>query len=184
LNVAIVGGESTGKSTLAQGLSERLRLQVLPPLRREILEESGYHTFFEWATATKGWVTLIERQLEREETKTDIVVDDGVLQLYCFVQRWGWNTISPDRWEALRARVVSRVSSYEHVILMPATLLGGPAPGRFRSDSQNIQLTRLLNASMTELELRGRVLAIRALDPLDRLDEALAFTAGLRPQAT
>jgi hypothetical protein len=129
-------------------------------------------------------VTLIERQLEREATKTDIVVDDGVLQLYCFVQRWGWNTISPDRWEALRARVVSRASSYEHVVLMPATLVGGTEPGRFRNNAQNVQLTRLLNAFVTELKLPGRVLAIRALDPSARLDEALAFAAGLPPKAT
>lgn len=159
MKIAIIGGESTGKSTLAAALAEAHKLSVLAPVKPELLKTSGYHTLFEWAAATKGWVTLVETQLAREAGATG-VIDDGAIQLYCIVQRWGWNTISPDRVEALRARVVAAATSYDAVVLTPPALVGGPAPGRFRNANHNLQLVRLLSAFATELELGPKLLVL------------------------
>jgi hypothetical protein len=159
MKIAIIGGESTGKSTLAKALAEARKLTVLDPVKPELLKKSGYHTLFEWAAATKGWVTLVETQLEREQAATGII-DDGVLQLFCTVQRWGWNTISPDRVEGLRTRVVAAAATYDAVILTPPALVGGPAPGRFRNAAHNLQLGRLLSAFASELALGPKLLAL------------------------
>lgn len=151
MTIAIIGGESTGKTTLATSLGQAFGKRVLAPLKPELLASSGYHTIFEWAQATNGWTKLLERQLERE-TGFEIV-DDGLLQQYATVQRWGWNTIAPDRFEALRARIVS-AGKYEVAIMLPPRLVGSFAPGRFRSATHNEQLTRLLRAAASEFGVR------------------------------
>ena len=180
MKIGIVGGESTGKSTLAKGLSDQLHIPLLPALKPELLKESGYHTLFEWAAATHGWSTLLHRQLEREPAGQDLVVDDGVVQLYCFLQRWGWNGISPDRLEELRDRVMAAGGSYDALVVTAPVLVGGSAPGRFRSASHNLQLTRLLKAFVAEAGLGDRVLVAAAKDEKATLEEAMTFLKGRR----
>lgn len=175
--IAIIGGESTGKTTLATDLARRLHLDVLAPLKPSVLAESGYHTIFEWAGATNGWASLLERQVERERSTAASVIDEPALQVLAVVARWGWNHIAPDRFELLRAGALRAASSYDHIVLTPARLAGGPAPGRFRNQAHNEQLTRLLEAFVREAGLAERVVVV-APGPIEEQCAAVARRLG------
>jgi hypothetical protein len=178
VKVAVIGAEGTGKSDLVEGIRRALRLPVLAPLKDELLEQSGYHTLFEWAEATGGWATLVARQAARERAVAEAVVDDGALQLYCVFQRWGWNRVSPDRVEGLRAEALACASGYERVLLTPPEVVAGYAPARFRNAAHNLQVHRLLQAFAREAGLGPRLVALAAAEPPQRLAQALAALQG------
>jgi hypothetical protein len=121
-----------------------------------LLAESGYHTLFEWSAGTGRIVEWIAAQAEREAAFTG-VSDAGVLDLFCFVERWESNRMSPERFEALRDRVARVAAGYDHVLVTAARLVGGPAPWRFRNRAHTLQHHRLLDALLRELVAPGRV---------------------------
>ena len=58
--IALIGGESTGKSTLAQALADRLETQAVPEYGRELWEERG------GVLAPADMLRIAERQLANE----------------------------------------------------------------------------------------------------------------------
>ncbi len=148
--IAIVGGEGTGKTTLARRLGEALALPVLEPMKDDLLAKSGYHTLFEWDAATSGLDGLVASQAEREAGFAAGVVDGGALELFCLVQRWAWHRLSPARSEQTRDLCARAAKRYQRVLVMPPHIVAGPAPGRFRSLPHNLQLTRLIDAFVRE----------------------------------
>ena len=152
--IAIVGGEGTGKTTLATQLGEALGLPVLEPLKKRLLADSGYHTLFEWDAATRGLEGLVQAQAEREAGLARGIVDGGVLELFALVQRWAGHRLSPARFEAVRHAAALAVTRYQSVLVVPPRVVAGPAPGRFRNADHNAQLTRLIEAFARETSLR------------------------------
>ena len=148
--IAIVGGEGTGKTTLARGLGEALGLPVLAPMKDRLVAESGYHTLFEWDAATRGLEGLVASQVERESALTACVVDGGAIELFCVVQRWAWHRLSPAASERARDLSAHAAKRYRRVLVMPPRIVAGPAQGRFRSLPHNLQLTRLVDAFARE----------------------------------
>ena len=168
--IAIVGGEGTGKSTLARQLGEAMSLPVLAPLKEGLLAESGYHTLFEWDAATHELEGLVARQAEREATLENCIVDGGVIELYCLVQRWVWHRLSPARFERTRDAAVRAAARYDRVLVTPPRVVAGPAPGRFRSEPHNRQVKRLIDAFLGETATKHSSIADVATDA--RLAEA------------
>ena len=174
MKIAVVGSEGTGRTLLATGISEALNLPLLPSLRESLLQKSGYHTLFEWVAAGHHWSELLVEQAARE-AKLDVgIVDNGVLDLCCAVQRWGWSELSPDRFEALRKTVIERARSYDHIFVTPSRIVAGHLGARFRSQSHNLQIARLLDALLAEAGLAQRAHNIVDGTIEQRLDQALA----------
>lgn len=148
--IAVVGGEGTGKTTLARRLGEALELPVLEPMKDRLLAESGYHTLFEWDAATRGLEGLVASQAEREAGLAACVVDGGAIEIFCLVQRWAWHRLSPAASEQVRDLAARAARRYQRVLVMPPRVVGGPAPGRFRSLPHNLQITRLVDAFARE----------------------------------
>jgi len=163
LIISIVGGEGTGKTLLARRLGEALGLQVLEPMKDRLLAESGYHTLFEWDAATGGLERLVSAQVERETALASGIIDGGAVELFCLVQRWAWHRLSPNRSERMRDLASAAARRYQRVLVMPPRIVGGPAPGRFRSLPHNVQLTRLIDAFAREEAL-----------PLEHVDDGPA----------
>jgi nicotinamide riboside kinase len=151
VRVAIAGGDGTGKTTLARALAAELAVPVLDPLKLELLADSGYHTIFEWDAATNRLPDAIAAQAEREHATNDVVIDGCTCELLALVQRWAWARVSPKHWERLRQVAVDASRRYDRLIILPATVVGGPASGRFRSPEHNMQLRRLLVAFASEV---------------------------------
>jgi hypothetical protein len=169
--IAVVGGEGTGKTSLSQALGEALGLPVLDPLKARLLAGAGYATLFEWDAATRGLPGLVEAQAEREAGLAGAVVDGGVVDLYCLVQRWAWHRLSPTRAERLRETAARAAARYDRALIMPPRVVAGPAPDRFRSAEHNAQLTRLAAAFAREAALAHR--HIDDGSPAARLAQAL-----------
>lgn len=151
MKVAIAGGDATGKTTLARALAAELGVSVLDPLKLELLANSGYHTIFEWDAATNGLPGAIAAQAAREHAATDVVIDGCTSELVALVQRWAWARLSPRSWERLRQAAVDAARGYDRLIIVPPTVVAGPAAGRFRSLEHNTQLRRLLVAFANEI---------------------------------
>lgn len=173
--IAVVGPDATGKSTLARSIANGLGLPVLPSLREELLAGSGYHTVFEWDSATRGLDGVVTTQAAREAALTDAVVDGGVLELLALLQRWAWNRLSPVRFERLRGAAAGAAVRYQRVVVLPPRIVAAAAPGRFRCEENNQQVARLLDAFIAETSLP--LLRISDVDEDGRAAEALA---GLR----
>jgi hypothetical protein len=164
MKIAVVGAECSGKTTLAAGLAEALGVPLLPNPNPELLDGSGYHTLFEWGAATQAWEWWLERQADREQAFAAGVVDHGLIDHFCFVQRWAWNRLAPDRVERLRERVVAAAASYTHVLVTAPRLVAPPAPWRFRNAQATQQIDRLARALVHELGLDARACALPAAD--------------------
>ena len=162
--IAVVGGEGTGKTSVAMALVESTRARLLEPLKAQVLAESGYHTIFEWEAATGGLPALLERQAQREAELASGVIDGGVVELYVFAQRWAWNKLSPSRWAELRGIALTAARRYDRLVIAPARIVAGPAPGRFRNADHNAQLLQLIEMFARDLPGRVTLLPDAALD--------------------
>jgi hypothetical protein len=153
MKIAIAGPEATGRTSLAEALAARLSLPLLEDPRLPLLARTGYQTIFEWDAATLGWPALVREQAARERTVDSGIIDAGVMDLFCGVQRWVWNRLSPETVEQLRTVVAGAVTSYTHIIVMPAVMVAPAAAHRFRSQPHTLQIDRLLQALVNELAL-------------------------------
>jgi nicotinamide riboside kinase len=178
VKIAVVGPEATGKSVLAAAIGDALQLPVLGSLREPLLQKSGYHTLFEWVAAGNAWTTLLEKQAAREAAFSDGIVDTGVIDLYCWLQRWGWNSVSPDAFERLRDVVLTRARTYDRIVVTPSRVVAGPQGPRFRSQSYNDQVARLLSAFVEEASLKNAVTRIDDAGSPQRIEQALRLLRG------
>ncbi|HZS38703.1 MAG TPA: AAA family ATPase [Polyangia bacterium] len=157
MKIAVVGGESTGRTSVAEAVAKKLGLPLVGNPRERVLAASGYHTLWEWQAATGGMVGLVEAQAAREREAARAVVDAGVLDQWCFVERWVWNRLSPEAAEALHYTVVQAAGEYARVLVTAPRLVGGSAPGRFRNRLHVAQSQRLLDGILREAVPADRV---------------------------
>lgn len=176
MKIAIVGGDGTGKTTLASALGAALSLPVVAPLKHALLEASGFHTLWEWDAATTGFPELVERSATHEAGHPAAIVDGGLFEAYALLQRWAWHRLSPERSEALRDRILVAARTYTHVIVLPPRIVAGFGPGRFCNEPHNRQLGRLITAFATEAGVRSSTLDDG--DAAARLSAAIAATRG------
>lgn len=155
MKIALVGAEAAGKSTLGAGLSGALGLRVLPDPRDVALRGSGYNTFFEWCKATRGLSGVLQEQMEREHAVEHCIIDSGAIDLYAFLQRWAWNTMSPEIVERLWQGIVNISLTYTHVLVMSPQLVATYAPQRFRNALNMEQTNRLIDGILRDLPLRA-----------------------------
>jgi hypothetical protein len=158
---------------VARAVADALSLPLLASPKDALLERTGYHTLFEWSAATRSAADWVREQTAVERGISRGVSDGGALDLFCFLQRWEWNRMSPERVEALRAEIASVATSYAHVLVTAPRLVGGPAPGRFRNAAHTLQHHRLLTALLGELVPAGRVHALPGADAQAVIEEAL-----------
>jgi hypothetical protein len=152
MKIAVAGADGSGKTVLATALAERLRLPLLPNSRDSLLADTGHPTLFEWLKAGGDPTAALMDQVQRERETKDGVIDHGALDQLCFLQRWAWNRIAPDRFERLHTMVADTVASYTHVVVTAPHIVAPFAPWRFRSPPGAKQHHRLLLAMLT---LRG-----------------------------
>lgn len=149
-----MGPEASGKTWLAGRVAQALSSSVLVDPRTEILSRSGYQTMFEWSTAGGDLPSLIGRQVERELEASNVVIDNGVMDLFCFMQRWQWNRLSPDAVEGARDLTTQAVRRYDRILVTPPRIVAGFASHRFRDATNAVQTARLIDALAGELDLK------------------------------
>lgn len=143
MKIAICGPEATGKTTLANGLAERLGLEVLADIRGAGADFRGYHTAYECAKVFPYWRELVERQLEREEELEHGVIDVCVLDAWVLFVRWGWNRETPEAVESLARRVQTAVNRYTRLVVMPDQQVAPFMPHRFLNAANAGQIRAL-----------------------------------------
>lgn len=183
MKIAVVGASCTGKTTIARALGDALGVSVLANPTEQVLQSSGYHTLFEWGAATEGWSALVEKQAARECGLERGIVDHGAIDLFCFIQRWAWNRMSPERVEALRDLVRDAAASYDAVVVTAPALVAPPAPWRFRNTLAIAQDHRLTLGLLSELHLSARSLILEPMSVEDTIETALRH-CGSGPEGT
>lgn len=118
--IAIVGSFSTGKTTLAEALAERLDLPLLPEVAREIVE-LGFKLDKDATPTTEALIFL--RQYNNELSTEEFVGDRSLIDVMAYA---GWVLDNQERtkefylWdECLRLAERRLRRSYSHVFYLP-----------------------------------------------------------------
>ncbi|MBW3595545.1 MAG: ATP-binding protein [Actinobacteria bacterium] len=118
--IAIVGSFSTGKTTLAEALAEKLNLPLLPEVAREIVE-LGFKLDKDATPTTEALIFL--RQYNNELSTDEFVGDRSLIDVMAYA---GWVLDNQERtkefylWdECVRLAERRLRRSYSHVFYLP-----------------------------------------------------------------
>ncbi|HEX9775282.1 MAG TPA: ATP-binding protein [Actinomycetota bacterium] len=178
--VAIVGSFSTGKTTLAEAVTEPLGLPLLPEVAREVAA-MGFKLDKE---ATPEVETLIFlRQYANEMTHPDFVGDRSLIDVMAYA---GWVLDNQDRrrefalWEeCLRVAEHRLRSQYTHVFYLPIEF--DIVPDGLRPMDPDFQ--RDIDARMLALLDRHDVAYETLRGSVEERTEALVASVGDRPRS-
>lgn len=99
--VAIVGAESTGKTTLAQELAQHFKTVWVPEYGREYTEVSvGREAFFQYQWRDEEFIHIAEKQIELEDrlakTANRVLICDTDVLATCIWQQRYMGHVSPE----------------------------------------------------------------------------------------
>ena len=172
--IAIVGSFSTGKTTLAEALAERLDLPLLPEVAREVVE-LGFKLDKDATPETEALIFL--RQYNNELGTEEFVGDRSLIDVMAYA---GWVLDNQERtkemylWdECLRLAERRLRRSYSHIFYLPIEfpiVLDGLRPDdpAFQKDIDERVLSLLHGHDLDYVTLTGSV-----EDRLTQIDEHL-----------
>ena len=172
--IAIVGSFSTGKTTLAEALADRLNLPLLPEVAREVVE-LGFKLDKDATPETEALIFL--RQYNNELSTAEFVGDRSLIDVMAYA---GWVLDNQERtkefylWDECVKLAERRLRrSYSHVFYLPIEfpiVLDGLRPDdpEFQQDIDRRVLSLLHANDIDYFTLKGSV-----EERLEQIDAAL-----------
>lgn len=121
MKIALSGSASTGKTTLANALSEKLNILVIPEFAREVAQEMKVNNIREMTPSEKleFQIRILEKK-EALESQTDtFIADRATSDNLAYYLRWVSRDIEDNRNKAYVDRCIKMMKTYDLIVLLP-----------------------------------------------------------------
>jgi len=175
VKLVLIGASGVGKTSLAQLLSAKLDLALIPELAREACHQMGYQNPTEVPDQEQFRALLLEKQLLREAEHESFVADRCSIDCWVMWQRWQLCSAMTYTTEAYYKTCRGQAERYTHVIYIPP--LFSPQEDAFRwTDADYIkQIDRLTRLTLYDWELWDRTYTIKSAEISERVQEVTSW---------
>lgn len=121
MKIAISGSAGTGKTTLAEVLSERMGVQCIPEGVREYLVSRGVVDFRNMTPADTMEMQshLLDQKIKLENVHTDFVADRSTADNLAYCLRWCARDIQDSILSEYMVRCEQHISVYDLIVFCP-----------------------------------------------------------------
>lgn len=176
--IVLTGAGGVGKTSLAQLLADKLQLNLVPELARELCHQMGYQGPTEVSDQEAFRTSLLSYQISKERELSDFVADRGTIDCWVLWQRWQMCSAMTYDTESYYESCRSNASQYSHIIYIPP--LFTPPEDQFRwTDPDYIkQVDRLTRLTLYDWSLLDRTYTIQSANLEDRVKEVTNWLNG------
>jgi predicted ATPase len=175
--IIVTGASGVGKTTLVEELAPLLDLAVIPELGRRICQQMGYKTIGEIPDQEAFKETVLDAQIEIEDSLGDYIADRSTIDCWALWERWNINTAMTFRSEAYYQKCLARALLYTDVIYI-APAFAPPQDGfRWCDPDYQKQVDRIVKQTLFIFGLWEKAIKIETDDFNERVSmvmEALA----------
>lgn len=175
MRITITGASGTGKSTLAELLSDRLQLPLIPELARVICQEKGFSRIGEIPDQEQFKLEVLLRQIEAERKLEAFIADRSVLDCWILWQRWNICSAMTYDTEKIYDLTRAHVPGYTHVVYIPPLIQPVEDGFRWTDPDYTKQVDRIVRMTLYELGLVDRTLTVTTDNVEDRIHEVLSW---------
>lgn len=175
MRITLTGASGVGKTTLAQHLSEKLNLPLIPELGREICKEMGFERIGDIPDQEKFKVQVLARQIELEEHLQHFIADRSAIDCWVLWQRW--NLCSAMTYDTERYYNHAREQSlkYTHIIYVPPHFKTVEDGFRWTDPDYITQLDRIVRMTLFDMNLWSKTLTISSDKIEARIEEVTGW---------
>lgn len=173
--IVLIGASGVGKTSLAQLLSEKLQLALIPELAREVCHQLGYQNPTEVPNQENFRASLLEQQLLKEAELESFIADRGSIDCWVMWQRWQLCSAMTYTTEAYYKTCRDNAQHYTHVIYIPPLFRAQEDAFRWTDADYIKQIDRLTRLTLYDWELLDRTYTIKSAAISERVQEVTSW---------
>jgi len=121
VKIALSGSASTGKTTLANAISEKLNILAIPEFAREVAKDMKVKNLREMTPlqSFEFQTRVFERKKKLEEQTETFIADRSTADNLAYYLRWACRDIEDGRNKAYVDWCINHLKTYDLVVLLP-----------------------------------------------------------------
>jgi len=181
--VCIIGAAGVGKTTLLDAViasdSEAVSRQYtkIPEAVKILCQERGYKSPYDIPAEEidKFREDVLDRQIELENNAECFIADRSVIDSWVYYMRWSWNSTKVEDAERFYQKAFQQAKNYDLLIYLPIMFELEDDGFRWKNDTYQKQIDRLLLSTVKDWGLEGKMFAVKELDLKARLEGVQAL---------
>lgn len=175
LRIILTGASGVGKTTLAELLAEKLGLQIIPELGRQLCQEMGYQRIGEIPDQEGFKKQVLEKQIEAEEKAGSFISDRSTIDCWVLWQRWNICSAMSYDTESYYDLARKQSEQYTRIIYIPPMFPAIDDGFRWTDADYQKQIDRLVRMTLFEWNLWEKTYTVTSAIPQSRLEELLSI---------
>lgn len=176
----LTGAAGVGKTTLAQALAPRLKLELIPEVGRQLCVDMGFGLIGEIPDQQAFKQEVLSLQIEAEERLGSFISDRSTIDCWVLWQRWNICSAMTYDTEKYYDQALKQSEKYTCVIYIPP-MFAPPEDGfRWTDADYQRQIDRLVRMTIFEWRLTEKTYVVQSEGINARVDEVINRLADLK----
>jgi predicted ATPase len=174
--IVITGASGVGKTSLADALTARLKLPLIPEVARSLCHHMGYRNPTEIPDQQVFRQAVLREQIREESDQLQFISDRSTIDCWVLWQRW--QICSAMTFDTEKYYDTSRAhaeSHYTHIIYVPPMFPGTDDNFRWTEPDYVKQIDRMVRLTLHDWSLLDRTFTIDCEGPEKRADAVIRW---------
>ncbi len=177
LKILITGANGVGKTALANALSQKLNLTLIPEVSRKLCTEKGFEDLTAINDKTGFAKMVLDHQLKAEENLSTFIADRGCVDCWAHYLRWLISTNMTYDSEKFYQKCFKGSLNYNKIIFIPQMFRAQNDGFRWVDPDYLKQMERIIKSILYEFDLLPITYTLKTDNITDRQNEVLKWLA-------